>query len=90
LRVVVASETLSITAVSAAGIGTHPRRELSTMDDRMLYSYDEAMHKLGIGRTTLYGLIDTGQLVKVNIGRRGLITAESLVAYVDSLKDATT
>ncbi len=60
------------------------------MEDRMLYSYDEVMHKLGIGRTTLYGLIDTGQLVKVNIGRRGLITAESLVAYVDSLKGTTT
>jgi excisionase family DNA binding protein len=55
-------------------------------DDRMLYPYDEVMHKLGIGRTTLYSLIDTRQLVKVTIGRRALITAESLTAYVNSLK----
>jgi excisionase family DNA binding protein len=58
------------------------------MDERMLYSYDEVMHKLSVGRTTVYGLVDTGQLVKVSIGRRALITAESLAAYVDSLKDA--
>jgi excisionase family DNA binding protein len=59
------------------------------MTDRMLYGYDEVMHQLNIGRTTLYVLIDTGQLARVNIGRRALITAESLTAYVDSLKDAT-
>jgi hypothetical protein len=32
------------------------------MNDRLLYPYSEVMHKLGIGRTTLYGLIDTGRL----------------------------
>jgi excisionase family DNA binding protein len=56
------------------------------MTDRLLYHYDEVMHQLNIGRTTLYTLIDSGQLVKVSIGRRALITAESLTAYVDSLK----
>jgi hypothetical protein len=56
------------------------------MEERMLYDYGEVMHQLNIGRTSLYGLIDTGQLVKVSIGRRALITAESLAAYVDSLK----
>lgn len=58
------------------------------MDDRMLYGYDEVLHQLNIGRTTLYLLIDTGQLQKVSIGRRALITAESLEAYVNSLKDS--
>jgi excisionase family DNA binding protein len=56
------------------------------MTDRLLYSYDEVTQQLNIGRTTLYMLIDTGQLVKVTIGRRALITAESVAAYVDSLK----
>lgn len=60
------------------------------MKDRMLYSYDEVTQQLNIGRSTMYGLIDTGQLVKVTIGRRALITAESLTAYVDSLKGSTT
>jgi excisionase family DNA binding protein len=59
------------------------------MTDRLLYSYDEVMHQLNIGRTTLYVLIDTGQLVRVNIGRRAPITAESLETYVDSLKGST-
>lgn len=58
--------------------------------DRMLYPLDEVMHKLGIGRTTLYELIDSGELCRVNIGRRALITAESLVAYVDRLNQVAT
>ena len=42
----------------------------------------------GIGRTTLYELVKQGHLTKVNIGRRGFITAESLAAYVDQLTGA--
>ncbi len=34
----------------------------------------------GIGHTTIYALINSGELVKVNIGRRSFITAESLAA----------
>jgi hypothetical protein len=53
---------------------------------RLLLPYDEARAALGgIGRTTLWELITSGQLVKVNIGRRGFITAESIAAYVNSL-----
>jgi len=59
--------------------------------DRLLIPYDEARTKLGgIGRTTLYELVEGRQLVKVNIGRRGFITAKSLAAYVDSLTGAAT
>jgi hypothetical protein len=53
---------------------------------RLLLPYHEARAALGgIGRTTLWQLIASGQLVKVNIGRRGFITAESIAAYVNSL-----
>ncbi|MCF6391042.1 helix-turn-helix domain-containing protein [Mycobacterium sp. MBM] len=46
----------------------------------------EARYALGdIGRTTLYEMIARGDIVKVNIGRRGFITAESLGEYVDRL-----
>jgi hypothetical protein len=44
----------------------------------------------GVSRTTVYDLVNRGLLVKVNIGRRGFITAESLVAYVDRLSEAAT
>jgi hypothetical protein len=57
--------------------------------NRLLVPYDDARTALGgIGRTTLYELVDSGRLVKVNIGRRGFITAKSLAAYVDSLSEA--
>ncbi|HEY1843002.1 MAG TPA: helix-turn-helix domain-containing protein [Mycobacterium sp.] len=57
-----------------------------------LVSIQEAREKWlgGIGRTTTYELIDRGELVKVNIGRRAFITAESLAAYVDRLSEAAT
>ncbi|BCP11687.1 hypothetical protein MINTM020_37850 [Mycobacterium paraintracellulare] len=39
----------------------------------------------GVGLTTVYKLIANGELVKVNIGRRGFITRKSIEAYVDRL-----
>ena len=42
----------------------------------------------GIGHTTIYDLIKRHELVKVNIGRRGFVTSESLAAYVDRLSEA--
>lgn len=59
--------------------------------DQLLVPYDKALVKLGgIGRTTLWELVGRGDLVKVNIGRRGFITAKSLEAYVDRLSEAAT
>jgi hypothetical protein len=59
--------------------------------DRMLIPYDEARRKLGdIGRTTLYELFERRELVRVNIGRRGFVTAKSLAAYVDRISEAAT
>jgi predicted DNA-binding transcriptional regulator AlpA len=39
----------------------------------------------GIGHTTVYELIKKGEIEKVNIGRRGFVTSESLEAYMDRL-----
>ncbi|CAN5150618.1 hypothetical protein BH09ACT8_BH09ACT8_59160 [soil metagenome] len=53
---------------------------------RLLVPIPEARERLGgIGQTTVYELIKSGSLTKVNIGRRGFITAESIAAYVDRL-----
>lgn len=43
----------------------------------------------GISRTTVYGLVKAGHLDKVNIGRRGFITAESIDNYVTTLTKET-
>jgi hypothetical protein len=56
---------------------------------KRLHSIPEARDALGgIGHTTIYDLIKRQELVKVNIGRRGFITSESLAAYVDRLSAA--
>jgi excisionase family DNA binding protein len=55
----------------------------------LLVSNDRAMHRLGVGRTTLYELIGQGELEQVHIGRRSLITTKSIAAYVDRLSQAT-
>lgn len=55
---------------------------------RLLVPIPNAMYALGVGRTKVYELIDDRELVKVNIGRRSFITAESLAAYVDRLTEA--
>ena len=56
--------------------------------ERMLIPYGEVMELLGgIGRSTLYGLIDSGKLTRACIGRRGFITADSLHAYVVALSE---
>ena len=37
---------------------------------------------LGIGRSSTYGLINTGNLKTIKIGRRRLVTVDSLRAFV--------
>lgn len=56
---------------------------------RLLLPYDAARAALGgIGRTTLWELISRGELVRVNVGRRGFVTTKSIAAYVDRLTEA--
>ena len=53
---------------------------------RKLYPIPEARELLGgIGHSTIYRLVNEGHITKVNIGRRGFITAESLEAYIETL-----
>lgn len=39
----------------------------------------------GIGRTTMYGLVNSGSLTAVKIGRRTFITRSSVEAYVTEI-----
>lgn len=62
----------------------------ATTTNRLLLPYTEATQLLGgISRTTLFELVTAGKLDRVNIGRRGFITTESLTAYVGSLSEKT-
>jgi excisionase family DNA binding protein len=55
---------------------------------RVLHSVEEAASILSVGRTSLYALIDSGQLERVKIGRRSLVPADSIADYVERLRDS--
>lgn len=59
---------------------------MEEMGRRRLLPLVEASHQLGVGRSTVYALIAAGSLEVVKIGRRSLIPAESIEAYVASLR----
>jgi excisionase family DNA binding protein len=49
---------------------------------RALYGVQEAMALLNLSRTQIYELIRSGRLVTVTQGRRRLVPAEAITAYV--------
>ena len=52
---------------------------------RLLHTIPDAAETLGIGRSTLYNLISSGQITAVKIGRRTLVAQDELERYVRSL-----
>jgi excisionase family DNA binding protein len=59
---------------------------LAPMPDRLL-SIDEAADALGIGRSRLYEEIGAGRLRSVTVGRRRLVPASAIAAYIEALAD---
>lgn len=53
--------------------------------ETLLVSVEEAARAIGGSRSTVYRLIESGDLARVKIGRRALVTAESVRVYVDGL-----
>lgn len=56
---------------------------------RLLHPITDAAAVLGIGRTTLYQLIASGEIQVIKIGRRTLIAQEELERYVQTLEAVT-
>ena len=52
---------------------------------RLLHGTAEAADLIGIGRSTLYELIKSGEIKSVKIGRRALIHHDELERYVQVL-----
>lgn len=48
----------------------------------LVHDIPEAAHWLRCGRSTVYRLIEAGEIKGIKIGRRRLVTHESLVAFV--------
>ncbi|WKA29815.1 excisionase family DNA-binding protein [Bradyrhizobium roseum] len=59
-------------------------REAKTIPfaERLSCTIDEACEATGLGRTKLYELIATGQLIATTVGRRRLIMVRSLFALL--------
>ncbi|WP_203708570.1 helix-turn-helix domain-containing protein [Asanoa iriomotensis] len=59
---------------------------MSTNDDsRVVLTIEEAARQLGVGRTTMYGLVSAGAIRSITIGRLRRIPARCLAEYVDAL-----
>lgn len=50
----------------------------------LLVSQDEAARQLGVERTTIWRMCCRGDLDRVHIGRRSLVTRASIEAYIAS------
>lgn len=63
---------------------------MTSDDNRIVLTIEEAAERLSIGRTTMYGLIKTGQIRSVTIGRLRRVPAFCLDEYVQSLLSEST
>lgn len=52
--------------------------------ERLSCTVDEACIVTGLGRTKLYELMGSGQLVTTTVGRRRLVIVQSLLELVDT------
>jgi excisionase family DNA binding protein len=53
---------------------------------RFILTVEEAAEALGVGRTTMYGLLAAGMVESVRIGRLRRIPVDALTSYVDGLR----
>lgn len=58
---------------------------MTSGNNRVVLTIEEAAQRLGIGRTTMYGLIKTGKIRTVTIGRLRRVPTFCLDEYVQSL-----
>lgn len=53
---------------------------------KRLLNINDGCEAIGLGRSTLYRLIRTGQIETVKVGSRRLIPTEAIDQFIDSLK----
>ncbi|HEX4246600.1 MAG TPA: helix-turn-helix domain-containing protein [Pseudonocardia sp.] len=65
-----------------------PQQPKRPMPKRVLLTPEEAGEALGVGRTTIYALLRTGDLESVQIGRLRRISLSAVEAYAEQLTKA--
>lgn len=63
--------------------------EHSTGQPRLLLTVEEAADRLGVGRSTMYGLIRDGEVESVQIGRLRRVPADALPRFLARLRSTT-
>ena len=63
--------------------------ETTTAAAKLLFTVTEAAARLGVGRTTLYGLIADRAITPVHIGRLTRFTADELDGLQENLSHQT-
>ena len=58
--------------------------------DRLTYTIPEAAQAIGIGKSTLYGLINNGELRTIRLGKRVLIPRDSILELLGMAAAAST
>src|ERR1700722_4596960 len=61
----------------------HPNRD--QLNKSLLVTVEEAARLLGIGRTTMFELIGSGDVKSLRLGRRRLIARKNLESFIDEL-----
>lgn len=56
------------------------------VDSPLVLTVEEAAERLGIGRTVMYGLVSSGAVESVRIGRLRRIPADALVVFLGELR----
>jgi excisionase family DNA binding protein len=52
--------------------------------EKIAVSVREASHLLSLGTTKIYELINLGQLTRIKVGRKSLITSASIFDFVEN------
>jgi excisionase family DNA binding protein len=63
-----------------------PKASAQVSQEKLMLSIPEVGLRLGIGRTSVYGLIKRGTLKTIKLGTRTLIPAEDIMQFVAELK----
>ncbi len=56
------------------------------MDERIGYRPERAAEALGVGRSTMFELLASGEIESVKVGRARIVPAEALHAYMRRLR----
>jgi excisionase family DNA binding protein len=64
---------------------TSPRVSTTIMGGPILLTVEQAAGRIGVGRTTMFALIRTGEVHSVRIGRLRRVRVADLEAYANSL-----